>query len=193
LIDELKKTSPAVVEELIPALMKLADVQQILQMLLREQVPIRQLGPILETLGEYATRTKDPVLLTEYVRHRLARSICSRYRDKQNRLFVITLDPALEDRVRAGIEHTDRGLFVRMSPPAVEVTAKLIAKDLEKLTMAGHSPVLLVSPQIRAGLKQMMSSHLSRLVVLSYNEITRDTQIESVAMVSDAGPMLAKK
>ena len=77
LIDELKKTSPAVVDELIPGQMKLAEVQQVLQMLLREQVPIRQLGPILETLGDYAARTKDPVLLAEYVRHRLARAICT--------------------------------------------------------------------------------------------------------------------
>ena len=81
LIDELKKTSPAVVDELIPGQMKLAEVQQILQLLLREQVPIRNLGPILETLGDYAARTKDPMLLTEYVRHRLARTICTRYRD----------------------------------------------------------------------------------------------------------------
>src|SRR6185369_15297616 len=94
LVEELKRAQPAVVEELIPSQMKLAEVQQILQMLLREQVPIRQLGPILETLGDYAPRTKDPVLLTEYVRHRLARTICTRYRDKQNRLHVITLDPA---------------------------------------------------------------------------------------------------
>ena len=193
LIDELKKSSPAVVDELIPGLMKLAEVQQILQMLLREQVPIRQLGPILETLGEYASRTKDPALLTEYVRHRLARSICSRYRDKQNRLFVVTLDPALEDRIRAGIEHNERGMFIRMSPQAVDVTAKLIAKEVEKLTMAGHPPVALVSPQIRAGLKQMTASQLPRLVVLSYNEITRDTQIESVALVSDVTVGVAKK
>jgi flagellar biosynthesis protein FlhA len=193
LVEELKKTSPAVVDELIPGLMKLADVQQILHLLLREQVPIRQLGSILETLGEYASRTKDPVLLTEYVRHRLARSICSRYRDKQGRLFVVTLDPALEDRVRAGIEHNERGMFIRMSPQAVEVTAKLIAKEVEKLTMAGHPPVLLVSPQIRAGLKQMTSTQLSRLIVLSYNEITRDTQIESVALVSDASGTTVKK
>ena len=85
LIDELKKTSPAVVDELIPGQMKLAEVQQILQLLLREQVPIRNLGPILETLGEYAPRTKDPMLLTEYVRHRLARTISNRYRDRQGR------------------------------------------------------------------------------------------------------------
>ena len=185
LVEELKKASPAVVDELIPGLMKLADVQQILQMLLREQVSIRNLAAILETLGEQASRTKDPVLLTEYVRHRLARVICSRYRDKENKLFVVTLDPALEDRIRAGIEHSERGLFIRMSPQAVDATAKLIGKEIEKMVRLGRSPVMLVSPQIRAGLKQMMSSHLPRLVVLSFNEVTRDTQIESVAMISD--------
>ncbi len=185
LVDELKKSSPAVVDELIPGQMKLAEVQQILQMLLREQVPIRQLGPILETLGEFAPRTKDQVLLTEYVRHRLARSICSRYRDKESRLFVVTLDPALEDRIRAGIEHTERGLFVRMSPQAVEATCRVIGAEIEKLTVANHPPLLLVSPQIRAGLKQMTAAQLPRLVVLSYNEITRDTRIESLALVSD--------
>jgi len=185
LIEELKKTSPAVVEELIPSQMKLAEVQQVLQLLLREQVSIRQLGPILETLGEYAPRTKDAVLLTEYVRHRLARVICTRYRDKDNRLFVVTLDPALEDRIRAGIEHSDRGMFIRMSPQAVDATCRLIGNEIEKLTMASHAPLILVSPQIRAGLKQMTASHLPRLVVLSYNEITRDTRIESLGLVSD--------
>jgi flagellar biosynthesis protein FlhA len=188
LVDELKQSQPAVVDELIPSQMKLAEVQRILQMLLREQVPIRQLGPILETLGDYAGRTKDPVLLTEYVRHRLARTICTRLRDVENRLHVVTLDPALEDRIRAGIEHNDRGLFIRMSPQAVEATCRLIANEVEKLTLRNHPQVLLVSPQIRAGLKQMTSSHLPRLSILSYNEVTRDTQIESLGLVSDAVP-----
>ncbi|MBI3838919.1 MAG: flagellar biosynthesis protein FlhA [Planctomycetia bacterium] len=186
LVEELKKTSPAVVEDLIPGQMKLVEVQQILQLLLREQVSIRQLGPILETLGEYASRTKDPLLLTEYVRHRLARAISTRFRDKDNRLFVITLDPALEDRIRAGIEQTDRGMSIRMSPQAVDAICAAIGVELESLAAAQHPPVVLVSPQIRAGLKRMTASHLPRLVVLSYNEITRDTQIESVALVSDA-------
>jgi flagellar biosynthesis protein FlhA len=186
LIDELKKASPAVVDELIPSQMKLAEVQRILQMLLREQVSIRQLSPILETLGDYAPRTKDPVLLAEYVRHRLARAICTRYRDADDKLHVVTLDPALEDRIKAGIEHSDRGLFIRMSPQAVEITCKLLGDAVEKLARENHPPVVLVSPQIRAGLKQIVSAHLPRLVVLSYNEITRDTQIESAAMVSDA-------
>jgi len=187
LIDELKSTSPTVVEELIPGQMKLGEVQQVLQMLLREQVPIRQLGVILETLGDYASRTKDPIWLTEYVRHRLARTICTIYRD-ENRLHVITLDPALEDRIAAGIEHTERGLFIRMSPPAIEKTCEQIASEAAKLTRASRQPIVLVSPQIRPGLKQLTASHLPKLVVLSYNEVTRDTPIESVGIVSDVNP-----
>jgi len=186
LLDELKQTAPAVVNELIPSVMKLAEVQQILQMLLREAVPIRQLGPILETLGDYAPRTKDPILLTEYVRHRLARTICTRYRDKENRLQVVTLDPALEDRIRAGFDHNEHGLFIRMSPQAVEAVCRLMRDELEKLTAANRPPIVLVSPQIRAALKQLTSPHLPQLIVLSYNEITRDTHIDAVAMVSDA-------
>ena len=111
LIDELKQTSPVVVDELIPGVMKLAEVQQILQMLLREGVPIRQLGR--RSWRRWATTPRGPrtrSCLTEYVRHRLARSICTRYRNAENRLFVVTLDPALEDRIRAGFEHNEHGL-----------------------------------------------------------------------------------
>lgn len=187
LIEELKKSSPAVVDELIPGLMKLGDVQQVLQMLLREQVPIRQLGVILETLGDYASKTKDPVWLTEYVRHRLARTICTRYRDDEQRMMVVTLEPAMEDRIAAGIEHTERGLFVRMSPPAIEITCKRISGEIAKLSRANRQQVVLVSPQIRPGLKLLAASHLPKLIVLSYNEITRDTRIESVGIVSDSG------
>ncbi len=187
LVDELKKTSPAVVDELIPGQLKLAEVQQILQMLLREGVSIRNLAPILETLGDHAGRTKDPVLLAEFVRHRLARSICTKYRDKQNVLHVVTLDPALEDRIRSGIEHSEKGLFLRISPPVVEKTCQAIAGEVQKLFVAQRPPVVLVSPQIRAGLKQLTAGHLPQLVVLSYNEITRDTQIESVGLVGEVG------
>ncbi len=186
LIDELRQSSPAVVDELIPGVMKLGEVQQILQLLLREEVSIRQLGVILETLGDYASRTKDPVWLTEYVRHRLARTLCTRYRDLESRLFVVTLDPALEDRIAAGIEHNERGLFIRMSPQAVETTCALIADAVAKLAQEHHPPVILVSPQIRPGVKQLTSANLPNLHVLSYNEITRDTKIEAVGIVTDA-------
>jgi len=186
LVDELRQSQPAVVEELIPSTMSLAEVQSVLHMLLREQVPIRQLALILETLGDYAPRSKDPVLLTEYVRHRLARQICTRYRDSEGQLHVVALDPAMEDRIRAGFEHNERGLFVRMSPQAIQATCEAIAQELPKLTTAQHTPIVLVSPQIRAALKQITENHLSNLVVLSFNEITRDTQIVTVGLASDA-------
>jgi flagellar biosynthesis protein FlhA len=185
LIDELKKQSPAVVEELIPGQLKLAEVQQVLQALLREEVPIRQLSQILETLGDYASKTKDTVLLTEFVRNRLSRTICSRYRDRDGKLAVFTLDPAFEDRLAAGIEHTERGLFIRMSPPAIEKTCERIGNEIRKLGAKVRTPILLVSPQIRPGLRQLVASKIPRLVVLSYNEITRDTAIEALGMIAD--------
>lgn len=186
LIDELKQTQPAVVDELIPGAMSLAEVQGVLQLLLREQISVRQLALVLETLGDYAGRTKDPVLLAEYVRHRLARQICTRYRDDEGKLHVVALDPAMEDRIRAGFEHNERGLFVRMSPPAIEATCNAIASELPKLTTANHTPIILVSPQIRAALKQITENQLPNLVVLSFNEVTRDTQIVTVGMASDS-------
>jgi flagellar biosynthesis protein FlhA len=185
LLDELKKTSPAVVDELIPNPLKLAEVQQVLQMLLREEVPIRQLGQILETLGDYAGKTKDLVFLAEYARHRLARTICTRYRDAEDRLHVLTLDPALEDKVAAGIEHTERGLFIRTSPQTIEKICERVGAELPKLTRTGKRPIVLVSPQVRAGLKQMTSANLPRLVVMSFNEVTRDTKVEIVGIVND--------
>ena len=185
LIDELKEVSPTVVDELVPGLMKVSEVQQVLQLLLREDVPIRQLGIITETLGDFAPRTKDATWLAEYVRHRLARTISSRYRDESGRLHVLALDPAMEDRIAAGIEHGDRGLFVRMSPQAVDLTCERIQEAVKKLIAAGHPPVVLVNPKIRPGLRQITSASMPRLRVLSYNEITQDTQIESHGVISD--------
>ncbi|WP_246151424.1 flagellar biosynthesis protein FlhA [Rubripirellula reticaptiva] len=185
LIDELREASPTVVDELVPGVMKVSDVQQVLHLLLREDVPIRQLGIIMETLGDFATRTKDPIWLCEYVRHRLARTISSRYRDEQGQLHVMALDPAMEDRIAAGIEHNDRGLFIRMSPTAIDSTCDKIQQGIKKLSTAGHPPLVLVSPKIRPGLRQMTASALPRLRVLSYNEITQDTKIESHGVITD--------
>ncbi len=185
LVDELKKTSPAVVDELIPSVMTLAEVQSVLHLLLREQVSIRQLGLILETLGDHAPRSKDPVLLAEYVRHRLARQICTRYRDAGGELHVVAIDPALEDRIRAGFEHSERGLFIRMSPQAVENVCRAIGQEIVKLTTTNHPPIVLVSPQIRAAVKRLTENQLSQLVVLSFNEVTRDTRIVTVGLVTE--------
>ena len=184
LVDELKTTSPAVVDELIPGAMTLAEVQGVLQQLLREQISIRQLATILETLGDHAAKTKDPVLLAEFVRHRLARQICTRYRDKEGQLHAVALDPAMEDQIRAGFEHNDRGLFLRLPPQTVEAICGAIRTEVEKLVTLGHTPLVLVSPQIRPAVRQMTENQLPQLVVLSFNEITRDTSIVTHGLVS---------
>ena len=142
LIDELRQASPAAVDELIPGLMKLGDVQRVLQMLLREGVPIRQLGPILETLADSAPRTSDPIILVEHVRRRLARTICRRYCDREDRLQVVTLDPALEERIRAATSRradipvcseTNEAINIHLPPAAVEEVCRLIEAEVASL------------------------------------------------------------
>jgi flagellar biosynthesis protein FlhA len=185
LIDELRQTSPATVDELIPGVMKLGELQQVLQLLLREAVPIRQLGPILETLGDHAPRTRDPIVLAELVRQRLARTISARYRDRDLRLHVVTLDPALEERVRTAVEHNEEGLAVRLSPREIGDICARIGAETDRLVAAGQPAVLLVDPQIRPALKLLSAAHLPQLIVLSYHEISRDTRIEAVGTATD--------
>lgn len=183
LVDVVKKASPKAVEEVIPDLLKIGDVQRVLQNLLREGVSIRDLETILETLGDYAPKTKDVEILTEYVRHRLSRSICEKYRDAKRTLHVVTLDPATEDTIAAGVEHTDR-MNVKLSPQVIRGVSEAIAAEVKKLAAQSRPPVLLVGPQCRAAIKQMTAPSIPNLVVLSYNEVTRDTIVESIGMVA---------
>jgi flagellar biosynthesis protein FlhA len=178
LLEHLKESSPKVVEELIPDLLKPAQLHQVLGNLLRERVPIRDLETILETLGEYADRKKDLTILTEYVRHSLSRTLCQQYRDSQRVLHVITLDPALEDVLAQGFDFTERGLVVKLSPQVAEAVTGELTRQLQKLVQAGKPPVVLCSPQVRAGLRQVTHATLPKLAVLSLNEVTRDTAVE---------------
>jgi flagellar biosynthesis protein FlhA len=184
LLDELKKSSPMVVDELVGKILSVGQIQQVLQLLLREQVPVKQLGLILEVLGDYGGQTKDPILLTSFVRTKLARTLCTRYRDENGVLNVVMLDPALEDQIRAGFEHGPNGLFIRMSPHAIENLCKKILNEVDKLTAQNYAPVVLVNPQIRSALKYMTSATIPGLVVLSHSEITHDTQAVSVGYVT---------
>jgi len=178
LLEHLKESSPKVVDELVPDLLKASQVHQILGNLLRERVPVRDLETILETLGDYADRTKDLTILSEYVRHALSRTICQQYRDSQRTLHVITLEPALEDVLAGGFEFTERGLTVKLSPQVAEAVTQELAKQLQKLVKSGRPPVVLCSPQVRAGLRQITHVALPKLAVLSLNEVTRDTAVE---------------
>lgn len=185
LIDNLKETSSKLIEELIPDVMKTSQVHQVLSNLLRERVPIRDLETILETLSDYGDRIKDLGILTEYVRTALARTLCQQYRDRNRVLRVITLDPTLEDILSGGIDFGDRGLMIKISPQVAEAVVRELAGQLERLVASGHPPVVLCStPTLRAGLRQLSAISLPKLVVMSLNEVTRDTQVESVGQVA---------
>lgn len=172
LLDELKQTQPAVVDELIPGQLKLAEVQQVLQLLLREQVSIRQLGTILEALGDAVPRTRDPEALAQHVRQRLARTLSHRYRDQDGTLHAVTLAAGLEREIAAGL-------------PAgmAEQVGREVADAASALSKAGRPGVLLVRPELRALVKQLLEPTLPNLVVLARNEITRDTQVVEASLV----------
>jgi flagellar biosynthesis protein FlhA len=187
LLANLKERAPKVVEEVVPDVLKAAQVHQVLGNLLRERVPVRDLETILEALGSYADRTKEPAILTEYVRHALARVLCQQYRDRDRVLHAVTLDPTLEDLLAAGFDFGERGLVVKLSPQIAEAVTRAVAKHVEPLVLAGHPPLVLCAPQIRAGLKQITTASLPKLAVLSLNEVTRDTDVEAVGQVSLPG------
>ena len=184
LLDELKKNSPAVVDEVVPNVLNLGQVQRVLQQLLREQIPIRQLDAILEAIGNHGVATKDPIWLADFARMRLARTICTKYRDENNVLNVVLFDPALEDQIRGGFEANESGWFIRLSPNAKDNLCRKILTELEKLTQMNLPPIVLVNPQIRAAVKQITSATIPGLVVLSYNEITHDSQVVGVGVVT---------
>ena len=180
LLDNLRLTSPKVVDELVPSLLKAAQVHQVLENLLRERVPIRDLETILETLADYASQTQNSVLLTEFVRGALARTICQRHRDEQRVLRVLTLDPDLEDLIAAGVQFTDSGLIVKLSLPTSDAIRQSLS---ESLNATEASVVLATSPTVRLGLRHIAATAFPRLTVLSLNEISRDTQVEALGQV----------
>jgi flagellar biosynthesis protein FlhA len=183
LVDNLKARVPALVEEIIPTQVKPGELQKVMQNLLRERVPVRDLETIVETLGDWAGRTKDLDVLTEYVRNSLARTICKQYVDDQDRLWVITLDPALEDFINGHVERTEHGTSNRIPPQAAQQIVQRIAARCGELTQTGRTAVLLCSPQVRSSLRRMIESSLPQVAVLSFNEVVQGIAVEAVALV----------
>jgi flagellar biosynthesis protein FlhA len=183
LLDNLKARVPALVEEVVPTQIKPGELQKVMQNLLRERVPVRDLETILETLGDYATRTKDMDVLTEYVRNALARSICKQYVDDGDRLWCVTLDPAMEDLVTGHIERSERGVSNTIPPKTAQQIVRQIAARMSELTQSGRHAVLLCSPQIRQPVRRMIESSLPAVAVLGYNEVVPEVAVEAVAMV----------
>ncbi len=185
LLDTVKERSPKLIEEIIPQVIKPGEVQKVLQLLLRERVPVRDLETILETLGDWAPRTKDPDVLVEYVRAALARTICELYRNANGGVACITLDPVLEETIAAHLETNERGTFWAMPPNLQNRIAESIRSEIERVipSMEGQTPIVLCAPRIRLWVRRMMEGSLPHVPVLSYNEIVRGVGIETRGMV----------
>jgi len=182
LLDNLRQTASALVDEVIPDIMRPGEVHRVLQNLLRERVSIRDLEIILETLSNYATKTKDIDVLTEYVRNAVSRSISQQYQEPDGKLYVITIDPALEDIISRSVERTERGTFVKLAPDLVQRIVQAISQEAERLVGSGHQAIVLCSPNVRAYVRRLTESSMAGLVVLSYNEVARGVQVESLGM-----------
>jgi flagellar biosynthesis protein FlhA len=191
LIDHLKGRSPKIVEEVVPEPLKIGDVHVVLQHLLRERVPIRDLETILETLGDWGRRTKDPEVLCEYARAALARTLCELHRDDANTIHGVTLDPALEDLIGAHLERTDRGSYLTLPPATANKVIAAIRQEVEAASAKASGPgapgaVLLTSPQIRLWVRRLIESALPTVAVLGYGEIVRGINVRTHGMASVA-------
>jgi flagellar biosynthesis protein FlhA len=183
LLDNLKETHPKVVEELIPGLMSVGSVGKILQNLLKEQVPIRDLVTILETLADFAPSSKDTDLLTEYARQALSRTITKLYQTPQGTIPLITLDQGVEAAIAGAIGKSDQGNFLAMEPAMVQKIIKNLTGHLEKFGPMNLQPVVMCSAQIRSHFKKLMDRYIPNLVVLSYNDVLTNVKIQSLGTV----------
>ncbi len=182
MLDRVKENAPAVVKEVTPELLKAGEIQKVLQSLLREKVSIRDLEAVLETLADWAPRTKDTEVLTEYVRHALGRSICGAFTDRAEQLRVVSVDPQLEDYIENATEHNERGSLLRLSPDMTGRIVQALSRALEKLVGGGHPPVVLTAPQVRLQLRRLLENTVPGVAVLSYNEVARGITVESVGV-----------
>ena len=183
LIDNMKDDYPAVVDELLPDLMTLGEIQKVLQNLLWEDIPINNLLTILETLADYAPRTKDTGLLTEYVRQALSRQITNHYLDQDDKLHAVTLDPELEDELNQALEQSEQGNYLALNPKRAQNLIEKIADQIQVLLKRGLEPVLLTAPAIRRPLKEMTHRSLDKLNILSYNELQSDVNLQILGTV----------
>lgn len=183
LIDNIKENHPVLIDELVPKLMGIGEIQKVLSNLLKEGISIRDLVTILETLADYAQITRDADMLTEYVRQALRKSISQRYfMEGENK--VITLDPQLEQDIMESVQHSEQGSFIALDPEKTQLIFNSLNKELGKLTSLGIQPIILTSPIVRIYFKKLIEQIAPDLVVLSYNEIDPNSEIQSIGMVA---------
>ncbi|MBU1863364.1 MAG: flagellar biosynthesis protein FlhA [Candidatus Omnitrophica bacterium] len=184
ILDSVKKRTPAVVEDVVPNLVNVGEIQKVLKNLLKERVPIKNMTTILETLADYAPYTKEADVLTEYVRHALARTISRQYQSGDGKIKVLTLDPRLEEFFVASIKKTEHTSYLAIEPKKAQAILTGILKEAEKIVQLGEQPIILCSPQIRGHVKRFTERQIPNLIILSYNEIAAEIELESQGVVT---------
>jgi len=182
LLDNVKQNYPVIVDELVPKLMTVGEIQKVLANLLREGVSIRDMVTILETLADYAPVTHDTDMLTEYVRQALGRAISKKFLSDTG-TKVITLDPKLEQLIMDSLQKTETGSYLAMEPGVVNNILTNLTKQVQKLVQLGQQPVILASPVVRIHFKKLAEQAIPGIVVLSYNELDPNLEIQSVGVV----------
>jgi flagellar biosynthesis protein FlhA len=183
LIDTLKEDYPALVDSVIPEVVPLGTLQKVLQSLLRERVPIRDLATIVETISDYAGATKDTDVLAEYVRMALKRQITEINKDKEGKISVFTIDPVVEQQLSESVQSTKQGLMLVLDPALSETLLEKVGQQVTAFSALGHTPLCICSPNIRLALKRLLEAAYPNLVVVSYNEIMPDVELVSMGMV----------
>jgi flagellar biosynthesis protein FlhA len=183
LLDKLKETNAAVVEEVVPDALSLGEIQRVLQSLLSEGVPIRDLGTIVEAIGDKARTTRDTSLLSEYARQALGRAITAPHLDENLRLQAITLDPSIEQEVSTSITQTTDGEYLAMEPTRAQAIVTALRSQVEHATARGARPVLLCSARIRRHLRRLIAQAQPHLAVCSYNEIAPGIDVETIGVI----------
>ncbi len=183
LIDHAKEQAPSVVEELIPDLLNIGQVQKVLSNLLRERVSIKDMITILESLADYAGLTKDIDRLTEHVRQGLARNIIQPLLDPQKKLPVLTVEPRIEQMILDNLRPSDYGNYVNLDPNVMQKLLQQISNEVERIVLKGYNPVILCAPVVRINLKRITERQLPHLVILSYNELVQGIEVQALGMV----------
>jgi flagellar biosynthesis protein FlhA len=183
LVENIKRDYPVLIEELIPQVMSLGLLQKILQHLLRERIPVRDLVTILEAVGDYVPTTKDPHTLGEFARAALYRTITKMYIDDEGKLTVFTVSPQLERMIMENMQSTLQGIVVNLSPDVTNRLLKNVGVLVDQMTAADHQPVVLTSSSIRLAFRTLIEINYPKLAVISYNDITPEVEVFSVGMV----------
>ncbi|MFH1538198.1 MAG: flagellar biosynthesis protein FlhA, partial [bacterium] len=183
LIEIVKERNSVVVEELIPGKLSLGEAQKVLQNLLRERVSIRNLVVILEALADYSPLTKDPHVLTEYVRSALARQICKQHEMADGSIPVITIDPNLEEIILDSVQEAGTSAFPVLAPDVIQKLSKNLSDLIEKAVSLNYQPIIMCSPRVRMYVRRLIERLFPSLVVLAHSEVISDIKIRSIGVV----------